>query len=61
MCWVRLFAGQRPAAELAGTGTPAMEEPMGNSLIGSQTVRVPGDDGVRHDIQELRREMITRF
>ena len=25
------------------------------------TVRVPGDDGVRHDIHELRQEMNARF
>ena len=28
---------------------------------GHAAVRVPGDDGVRHDIQELRRDMNTRF
>ncbi|MDE0005117.1 MAG: hypothetical protein OXQ29_20700 [Rhodospirillaceae bacterium] len=26
-----------------------------------ETVRVPGDDGVRHDIQTLRQEMHERF
>ena len=30
-------------------------------MEGRETVRVPGDDGVRHDIQELRREMNARF
>ena len=30
-------------------------------MAGRDTVRVPGDDGVRHDIQELRREMHARF
>ena len=30
-------------------------------LTRQDTVRVPGDDGVRHDIQTLRQEMNARF